>query len=118
VSYLSGDATTVELYAESFPIPGHRVRISSGGALWAGWWARDSQQIAYVDGRASAIWTVDLEGGETLRVGPPRVTATLPPGLQALDAMPDRQRWLALVTEHLGAGTVTVVQNGLGGRDK
>jgi Tol biopolymer transport system component len=118
MSYLSGDATAVELYAESFPIPGHRVRFSNGGVLWAGWWAPDSRRIAYVDGRARAIWSVDFEAGEPLRAGTPRVTATLPPGLQALDAMPDRQRWLALVTEHLGAGTVTVVQNGLVGLKK
>jgi Tol biopolymer transport system component len=118
MAYLTGDATSTELFVQSFPVPGHRVRISNGGVLAAPWWSRDSKQIAYVDSSSKSVWTVDLEGGDTLRVGAPRVTAMLPPGLQALDAMPDRQRWLALVTEHIGAGTITVVQNGLVGLSK
>jgi hypothetical protein len=41
--------------------------------------------------------------------------ASLPPGVIAIDAMPDRQKWLALVPENTGAGTVTVVQNWMAG---
>ncbi|MEO8502499.1 MAG: protein kinase [Acidobacteriota bacterium] len=118
MAYRSGDATAVELYVQSFPIPGQPVRISNGGVLAAPWWSRDSKHLAYLDATSKTVWTVDLEGGGTLRVGTPRVSATLPLGALALDSMPDRQRWLALVTEHTGAGTVTVVQNGLTGLKK
>ena len=44
--------------------------------------------------------------------------ASLPPGIIAIDAMPDRQKWLALVPETAGSGTVTVVQNWIAGLKK
>ena len=60
----------------------------------------------------------DVEPGETLKVGTPRVMASLPPGVIAIDAMPDRQKWLAIFPENAGAGTVTVVQNWKAGLKK
>ena len=65
--------------------------------------------------RKTSLMIADVEPGETLKVGTPRVIASLPPGLIAIDAMPDRQKWLALVPENAGAGTVTVVQNWMAG---
>jgi hypothetical protein len=41
--------------------------------------------------------------------------ASPPPGVIAIDAMPDRQKWLALVPANAGAGTVTVVQSWMTG---
>jgi hypothetical protein len=52
-----------------------------------------------------------LESGETLKARTARVMASLPPDIIAIDAMPDRQKWLALVPQHAGSGVVTVVQN-------
>ena len=37
--------------------------------------------------------------------------ASLPPGMIAVDAMPDRKRFLALVPERVGAGSITIVQD-------
>jgi hypothetical protein len=37
--------------------------------------------------------------------------AELPPNILAVDAMPDRQRFLALAPERTGTGSITVVQN-------
>jgi len=59
-----------------------------------------------------------VEPGETLKVGTPRIMASLPAGLLAIDATPDRQKWLALLPENAGAGTVTVVQNWMAGLKK
>ena len=58
------------------------------------------------------------EPGQTLKVGTPRVMASLPPGIIAINPMPDRQKWLALVPENAGVGTVTVVQNWMAGLKK
>jgi hypothetical protein len=61
-----------------------------------------------------SLMIADVEPGETLKAGTPRVMASLPPGVVAIDAI-DRQKWLALVSENAGAGTVTVVQNWMAG---
>jgi hypothetical protein len=44
-------------------------------------------------------------------VGSPRKFATLPADVIAVDATPDRQRFLALSPERSGSGSLTVVQN-------
>jgi len=110
MAYLSNDSGTPEIYAQSFPVPGRRVRISTAGGGMS-WWTRDGRHIVYMDPRKTSLMIADVEPGETLKVGTPRVMASLPPGVIAIDAMPDRQKWLALVPENAGAGTVTVVQN-------
>ena len=117
LTYLSDDSGTPEIYAQSFPTPGRRVRISSaGGGL--SWWTRDGRHIVYLDSRKTSLMIADVEPGETLKAGTPRVMASLPPGVIAIDPMPDRQKWLAIVPENAGAGTVTVVQNWMAGLKK
>jgi Tol biopolymer transport system component len=111
LTYLSDDSGTPEIYAQSFPTPSRRVRISSAGGGGLSWWTRDGRHIVYLDARRTSLMIADVEPGETLKVGTPRAMASLPPGLVAIDATPDRQKWLALVPENAGAGTVTVVQN-------
>jgi hypothetical protein len=44
-------------------------------------------------------------------VSTPVQIAQLPPNILAVDAMPDRQRFLALAPERTGTGSITVVQN-------
>jgi hypothetical protein len=41
----------------------------------------------------------------------PERAASLPPGVTWLDPLPDRQRFIAIVPEHAGPGSITVVQN-------
>jgi Tol biopolymer transport system component len=117
LAYLADDSGTPEVYAQSFPAPGRRVRISSAGGGWS-WWTRDTRHIVYLDPRKTSLMVADVEPGDPLKVGTPRVLASLPPGVIAIDAMPDRQKWLALVPENTGAGTVTVVQNWMAGLKK
>lgn len=59
------------------------------------------------------LWRVAVEAGSGggLTVSEPVQMAELPPNILALDAMPDRQRFLALAPERTGTGSITVVQN-------
>jgi hypothetical protein len=118
MAYVSDDTGTPELYAQSFPVPGRRVRISTAGVQQRSWWTADGRHIVYVDANKTSLMIADVEPGETLQVGTPRVIASLPAGIIAIDATPDRQKWLALVPENAGAGTVTVVQNWVAGLKK
>jgi Tol biopolymer transport system component len=117
MAYLSDDSGTPEVYAQPFQTSGRRVRISTaGGGL--SWWTRDTRHIVYIDPRKTSLMIADVEPGETLKMGTPRLMASLPPGVIAIDATSDRQKWLALVPENAGAGTVTVVQNWVAGLKK
>jgi len=110
LAYLSEDSGRSELYVQPFPAPGQKVQVSTEGAI-AAWWARDGRHILFLSTDRTRVWRVDVEPGATPRLGAPKPAATLPGSLVGLDAMPDRQRWLALVPEREGTGSVTIVQN-------
>jgi len=114
MAFLSEGSGASELYAQPFPVPGRQVKISTGGAI-AAWWTPDQKRLLYLNGSAKALWTVDVEAADTLRVGTPRPLWALPSGTSFVDAMPDRQRWIALAPEHTGSGSLTVVENALAG---
>jgi hypothetical protein len=54
---------------------------------------------------------VELQPGETLSVGKPRQFARLPPDNVSVEAMQDRQRFIAIAPERTGTGSITIVQN-------
>jgi len=110
LAYITQDTGRFQLYVQSFPEPGHRVQVSQDGAFLS-WWTRDGRQLVFVDDRLQGLWRVDLEPGATLRVGTPRQVATLPPDVMSMSAMPDRQRFIAIVPERSGPGSMTIVQN-------
>jgi len=86
------------------------VQVSAGGAVRA-WWTRDGRQLVLIGGDLRTLSRVDLVPGATLSAGPPRPFAKLPADIVWVDAMPDRQRFLAIAPERTGTGSVTVVQN-------
>jgi Tol biopolymer transport system component len=109
-AYLSDDSGRVEIYVQSFPAPGHKVQVSEGGGR-AIWWTADARQLLFLDEALRSIWRVDVDLGPTLRVGTPAQMLQLPPDLLWIEAMPDRQRFLAIAPEHAGPGSITIVQN-------
>ena len=110
IAYVSEDSGRGELWVQPFPKPGKRTQVSSTGALMS-WWAKDGRQLYFVSGDLSSLWAVDVTPGEPIGIGTPRRLATLPPGIITIDAMPDRQKFLVLVPEHSGAGSITIVRN-------
>jgi len=110
IAYVSEDSGRGELWVQPFPKPGKRTQVSSTGALMS-WWAKDGRQLYFVSGDLSSLWVVDVTPAATIGIGTPRRLATLPPDIIAIDAMPDRQKFLVLVPEHPGAGSITIVQN-------
>jgi Tol biopolymer transport system component len=112
MAYIADDSGRYELYLQSFPKPGRTVQVSERGAV-TGWWTRDGRQLVFLGGDLRSLWRVDLQPGEAVGVGTPKQIATLPPDIVSVDAMPDRQRFLAIAPERTGTGSVTVVQNWL-----
>jgi Tol biopolymer transport system component len=110
IAYASAETGRLELYVQSFPEPGHKVRVSSDGAL-SGWWTKDGGQLIFVSLDATSLWRADVQAGASLSVGEPKKIATLPTDVVWMDAMPDRQRFLALIPAQQGTGSITIVQN-------
>jgi Tol biopolymer transport system component len=110
LAYASDDTGQSELYVQPFPKPGPKVQVSHKGATTA-WWKKDGTQILFLGTDLRTLWRADVERGAAFRAGAPRLIATLPAGIVWVDAMPDRERFLAIAPERTGIGSVTVVQN-------
>jgi hypothetical protein len=54
-----------------------------------------------------------VEPGATLGIGTPKQIGVFPPGILGIDATPDRRRFLAILPERTGPGSLTIVQNWL-----
>jgi hypothetical protein len=109
LSFLAEESGRFELYVQPFGRPGPRAAASTEGALFY-WWARDSRALTFVDPTRTLLSRVTFDPASG-RLDAPQRIGTLPPDLLWMDAMPDKQRFLALLPERAGPGSITVVQN-------
>ena len=112
LAYVSDETGRFELYVQPFPEPGPRTQISQQGAASA-CWTKDGRAIIFADVNLRSLWRADVEPGPQFRTTAPKQIATLPPGVIWIDAMPDRERFLALSPERTGIGSITIVENWL-----
>jgi len=110
MAYSSDVTGRFEVYLQSFPERGRTVQVSQEGALLS-WWTHDGRQLLFLGDDQRSLWRVDVEPGSALTVGAPRKIGTFPPNIVSMDAMPDRQRFLAIAPERTGTSAITVVQN-------
>jgi len=99
-----------EIYVQAFPEARVKQQISTDGE-GAAWWSRDSRDLYFVSPDGPSLWRARMEKGESGRFMRPERLATLPQNLVGMDAMPDRQRFLALINKSVGIGSMTIVQN-------
>jgi serine/threonine protein kinase len=110
LAFVSDEAGRYQLYVQSFPQPGHRIPVSQDSALES-WWTPDGKHLLFVDDSRRSLMRVDVTTGVQLSVGPPVRVAELPEGIVAIDATPDRQRFLVLMPDRAGTGSMTIVQH-------
>jgi hypothetical protein len=67
--------------------------------------------MLFADDKFKSLWRVDLDLGANPRVGIPRQLANLPSDVLWMDAMPDGQKFIAIIPERAGPGSIAVVQN-------
>jgi Tol biopolymer transport system component len=117
LAYVSDETGRFELYVQPFPEPGPKTQISQQGASSA-CWTKDGRALIFADVNLRSLWRADVEPGPPFRTTAPKQIATLPPGVIWIDAMPDRERFLALSPERTGIGSITIVENWLGALSK
>ncbi|HZI94508.1 MAG TPA: protein kinase [Patescibacteria group bacterium] len=92
LAYASGgDSAKLEVYVQSFPVPGRKVRVSvSGGDFPI--WTRGGKELLYRTG--NAITSVAIGGGAELEPGAPQPLFDLPEGTSGFGATSDGERFL------------------------
>jgi Tol biopolymer transport system component len=92
IAYTSDESGSPEIYVQSFPRPGHKVRVSSdGGDLPI--WSRGGKELLYV-ARAGGLMSVPIEAGAEFRPGAPRPLFTGSDLVTGGDVTADGERFL------------------------
>jgi Tol biopolymer transport system component len=110
LSHASDDTGPFEVYIRSVTGPSRRLQVSQGGAIRS-WWMKDGRGMLFADDKYRSLYRVDLDLGSNPRVSVPRQLFNLPPDITWLDAMPGGEKFIAIVPEHAGPGSIAVVQN-------
>ena len=109
MAYVSSDTLGDQLWVQSFPTLGRGQQIATNG-VQTQWWSSDSRRLLFM-GTDKVLWRADVAAGATLTVSPPTRAGQLPANIVAVDMMPDGSRFLALIPERTGTGSVTIVHN-------
>ncbi len=75
LAYHSMESGSFQVYAQAYPGPGAKIRISSGKGLFPVW-SRDGKEIFYRGGwdkRRKGLVAVPIQGNDPLELGAPRL---------------------------------------------
>ena len=96
VAMITTESGQPEAYVTSYPGPGERIRVSTGGAQ-ALRWSRDGRELLYVSGDRH-MTSVPVRTSPSLELGAPTTLFALSgPDWISFDASPDGKRFLAIV---------------------
>jgi len=108
-AYASLEGGRQDLWVNSFPKPGERQRVTTGGALGGGF--QRNGQFAYM-GSDFTIYAATPLPGKEFRLGPARAFFTVPTDMVSLDGMPDLSKLLlALPVDRHPVSSLTVVSD-------
>ena len=94
VGNTAGSRGEGEVFVQSFPKPGRKVRVSvDGGDLPQ--WTQDGKELLYL--KDDTLISVAMSGGADLAPGAPTALMTLPAGTTGIGATRDGQRFLVTV---------------------
>jgi serine/threonine protein kinase/Tol biopolymer transport system component len=95
LAYISNETGTDELFVTSFPVPGSRWQVSSGGTTSSGEWSADGKNLRYRKGEK--IFNVEVHSGASKPdFSAPRELLSLPTNILDIALLPDDKRILAV----------------------
>jgi eukaryotic-like serine/threonine-protein kinase len=95
LAYISNETGTEELFVTSFPVPGSRWQVSSGGATSPGEWSADGNNLRYRKGEK--IFNVEVHSGASKPdFSTPRELLSLPTSIIDIALFADDKRILAV----------------------
>jgi len=98
MAYHCDESGRMELFVQSFPIPGAKYQVSSGGTLINDTrWTRDGKELMFRAGDGLTLMAVDVTTGAAFRAGAPHELFKLRSDVLGIDFAPDGERILAAV---------------------
>jgi Tol biopolymer transport system component len=95
LAYISNETGTDEIFVTSFPVPGSRWQVSSGGTTSSGEWSADGKNVRYRKGEK--IFNVEVHSGASKPdFSVPRELLSLPTNILDISILPDDKRILAV----------------------
>jgi eukaryotic-like serine/threonine-protein kinase len=91
LAYDSDESGQSEVYVQSFPVPGRKVRISVDGGRGPGW-TRGGKELLY--GKGDIVMSVPIILGTELEPGTQQPLMTVPEGTTGGDGTADGERFL------------------------
>jgi Tol biopolymer transport system component len=95
LAYTSNETGADEVFVTSFPVPGSRWQVSSGGATSPGEWSADGKNLRYRKGEK--IFNVEVHSGASKPdFSAPKELLSLPTSILDIALLPDDKRILAV----------------------
>jgi Tol biopolymer transport system component len=95
LAYISNETGTDEVFVTSFPVPGSRWQVSSGGTTSPGEWSADGKNLRYRKGEK--IFNVEVHSGASKPdFSVPKELLSLPTNILDIALLPDDKRILAV----------------------
>lgn len=95
LAYISNETGADELFVTSFPVPGSRWQVSSGGASSPGEWSADGKNLRYR--KAGKFFNIEVHPGASKPdFSSPKELLSLPTTIIDISLLPDDKRILAL----------------------
>jgi Tol biopolymer transport system component len=95
MAYGSDESGRIEAYVQSFPTPGSKYQVSTGGAAF-GVWSKDGREMG-IAGLDGSLLAAQVETAPTFTAGAPRALFKLRPDVVTTTGTPDLQRFLEAV---------------------
>jgi hypothetical protein len=97
IAYLSDETGRLELFVQSFPTPGAKYQVTTGGAtnnLLR--WTKSGREIVFASSDGQTIMSVEVAAGPSFRSGVPRELFKIRSDCVGLDATPDGERFMVV----------------------
>jgi eukaryotic-like serine/threonine-protein kinase len=109
LAYFSDESGTDEIYVQSFPEPGKKVRVSTSATSEVSWSA-DGRQLFYTEGDSDAV-VVDIQTVPELRASRPRLLFHFPPRTVSWVRTADGRFLVQIKDAETAPASITVIAN-------
>jgi len=110
-AYRSGEADNLDVYVQSFPVPGGKYQVTTGGGFVGGWLDGGSK-LTWAEAGNPTVWIADVLPGPAFRLGPRRAVFKIPTDFADFSVAGELQRMLVLKDAGpTPSQTFTVVQH-------
>ena len=96
IAYDSDEAGRMEVFVQSFPVPGAKYQVSNGGVVYGNTrWTRGGKELMWMAADGFTVMSAEVATGASFHAGEPRALFKLRADLVGVDFAPDGERILA-----------------------